>query len=255
MSVRQLTSGQNVGLFPSGKPGQVLLQHALHLRYVEECEPPPAEPSKRKPKTPPKAVPHARVTAEGRAWALQQTSPQKALEGLLAVFQKLGPGPTPDPSEVPALQAQLGELQNTVARLQQTIQEAVTRRNQDSERLQQMVREASEVMQRRLGAEPTPGTSRSADADLEQAMVSFIDSWQQHHHAGCPLPDLYADLKGRFQDLTIGTFHDRLRQLHTSNRLRLSGMSGSMDDLRQPELALLVSNKVMYYANAPDRTA
>ncbi|WP_410959458.1 hypothetical protein, partial [Salmonella sp. SAL4433] len=36
------------GIFPTGKPGQALFQHALSLGYVEECEAPPPPPPKGK---------------------------------------------------------------------------------------------------------------------------------------------------------------------------------------------------------------
>jgi hypothetical protein len=134
----------------------------------------------------------------------------------------------------------------------------VARRRQETARLAETVHEVRGIVQRLITPDSSPSPAVSppaAHADLDPEMLSFVRAWQQQHGAGCPLPELYRHLLNRFPGLTVGAFHDRLRALHAHHELRLSGMAGSLDALRDPELALLISSKVMYYANAPDRTA
>jgi hypothetical protein len=196
------------------------------------------------------------VTAEGRDWALQQTSPKKALEQLVATLQQLSATGATDGGEgLSVLQAQLGELQESLTRVSRLTQEATARHRQDAERLAEAVREAIGVARRvaagEMGQAP-PNPQQPVPNGLDSDLVSFVRSWQHQRGTGCPLPDLYSHVRGRHPALTIGGFHDRLRALHASHVMRLSGMSGSLDDLRDPETALLVSSKVMYYANVID---
>ena len=48
--------------------------------------------------------------------------------------------------------------------------------------------------------------------------------------------------------MQVGGFQDLMRTLHDNNVIRLAGWSGSLDRIPEPEFALFVSNKVMYYA-------
>jgi hypothetical protein len=249
------------GIFPTTKPGKTLLQQALALGYVEECEAPPPPPSKGKkaPARSRKTVPHARVTAKGREWALQKTSPKNALELLVSTLQGVASsGGGVSQEAMSELQAQLGDIQASLSRVSQLTQEAVTRHRQETNRLSETVREAMSVARRlTVDMPPPPPTMAQATTtvQIDPEILAFVRTWQQQRGAGCPLPDLYAHLKSRFPELTIGKFHDRLRALHDKHEVRLSGMSGSLDTLREPETALLVSSKVMYYVNIPDRLA
>jgi hypothetical protein len=198
------------------------------------------------------------VTAKGREWALQKTSPKNALEQLVAALQGWNGAGGADRGEMSVLQAQLGDLQASLGRISQLTRETVERQQREAERLTETVREAIGVARRLIDATPEPAPTAAqpaAPAGLDSDLLSFVRAWQRDRGTGCPLPDLYAHLRGRSPELTIGRFHDCLRGLHDSHELRLSGMSGSLDALRDPEMALLVSSKVMYYANIPDRPA
>ena len=55
-------------------------------------------------------------------------------------------------------------------------------------------------------------------------------------------------LRGGHPEMTAGTFHDALRRLDRDGRIKLGGWPKSINDLPEPELALFVRHKVVYYA-------
>ena len=63
--------------------------------------------------------------------------------------------------------------------------------------------------------------------------------------ADCPLPELYRKLDG----VSIGQFHDALRQLHDDHQIYLHPWTGPLYALPEPALALLVGHEVAYYAS------
>ena len=93
-------------------------------------------------------------------------------------------------------------------------------------------------------AATTPTTERSPPI-LDDAIVAFVEKAAK----GCQFDVLWNYLKERHNHLTIGTFQDALRALSEASRIRLSGWPRMIDDMPQPQLALYVSSKVMYYAH------
>ncbi|MBM3980250.1 MAG: hypothetical protein FJ304_08190 [Planctomycetes bacterium] len=49
--------------------------------------------------------------------------------------------------------------------------------------------------------------------------------------------------------LTIGEFHDCLRQLHTDGALSLHAWTGPLYALPEPQYALLIGHGIAYYAS------
>ena len=105
-----------------------------------------------------------------------------------------------------------------------------------------------------LGGQTRPNQiSTSAGSDrnhlnLQQEIASFVHSWRLDRGSSCPLPDLFRFVKKRVPEMQVGGFQDLMRTLHDNNVIRLAGWSGSLDRIPEPEFALFVSNKVMYYA-------
>lgn len=64
------------------------------------------------------------------------------------------------------------------------------------------------------------------------------------HGPTCPLPELFATVRGRYPDLTLPAFHDGLRRLHDARALRLR----PADEMPEPEHALLADGALMYLA-------
>jgi hypothetical protein len=237
-------SGASPGLFPGGKAGQPLLERALTLELVEKCAGPPPTGKKKAA-----ATPLIRVTAKGRDWALQQLKPREALEGLHAVFRKQSELLRPAGAEVETIQSQLGVLQHSFEQVQQAIRSASSRREQELAGLGANLRAVLSALER-LTADGA-SVPASAHPPLNVEVESFVRRWQQERHVDCPLPELYHHLCKHSPRLSIGAFHDLLRDLHNNGRVRLGGWSGPLDRLPEPELALFISSKVMYDAHVP----
>jgi hypothetical protein len=92
-------------------------------------------------------------------------------------------------------------------------------------------------------------TGQSQPSVLQDAIVAFLENWAKEKGAGCQFDVMWKYLKERHLHLTIGTFQDTLRTLSDAGRIRLSGWPRMIDDMPQPQLALYVSSKVMYYAH------
>jgi hypothetical protein len=65
----------------------------------------------------------------------------------------------------------------------------------------------------------------------------------------CPLPELYQKASEMVPGLTIGHFHDGLRQLHDRQQIYLHPWTGPLYDLPQPPYALLIGHEIAYYAS------
>jgi len=98
-------------------------------------------------------------------------------------------------------------------------------------------------------AEASPPPSLSSPAILEGAIVDFVNASVREKTVGCQFDVLWEHLKKQQPNLTIGTFQDALRKVHDSRRLRLGGWNRMQDDIPQPQLALFISSKVMYYVH------
>lgn len=87
--------------------------------------------------------------------------------------------------------------------------------------------------------------------DLAAAILTRLIDWAASAVAGqdCPLPELYRSLTTREVPLTIGVFHDCLRQLHDDHRVYLHPWTGPLYALPEPAYALLVGHNVAYYAS------
>ncbi len=62
----------------------------------------------------------------------------------------------------------------------------------------------------------------------------------------CPLPELFSALVRQHPDLSIRAYHEGLRRLHDRRLVHLQP-AASLDDLPQPEYALLEGAAVFYY--------
>ena len=82
--------------------------------------------------------------------------------------------------------------------------------------------------------------------DLAPAICAYLAD-----HAGptdCPLPELFRAL-ALTDSLTIGAFHDCLRQLHADGTVSLPAWTGPLYALPEPQYALLIGHGIAYYAS------
>jgi hypothetical protein len=246
--VSQFTGAtKSPGLFGSGKAADSLFERAQDLGYLQPCEGPPTK-GKSKPK-------YGRITEKGHKWLLEQASPRDVLEGLVKAFDKQSESLGQEMSDVHYLQSRLAELQRTHEELQRSIQHVAVQRREEVARLQDNLsaaRKSAAAAVAELDHLIKDGGKPTAGVDLGWETEMFLRQWRNQHSAGCPLHELFKHLKGYSSSLTIGGFHDLLRTLYDRQRIRLTGWHDSPDRIPDPNLALFISSKVMYYADTPD---
>jgi hypothetical protein len=60
---------------------------------------------------------------------------------------------------------------------------------------------------------------------------------------------VYRRLRDAHRPLTIGQFHDGLRQLHEDEQIYLHPWTGPLYAMPEPAFALLIGHEVAYYAS------
>lgn len=258
---RELTSGKKPGLFPSGQKGKALSTLARERGFVEPCDDPTASNAKkaRAPK-----LTHVRLTPTGRRWVIEELSPRQGLEALRALLEARLASPAASP-ELDGLSERVASLQAEVGRLHADLRAASDRRRVEADEstktleiLAGKVRDAAEETRRLVesAAEtPAPPAGPTPDDRLGPEAVRFVEEWWRRNGYGCQFDELKAHLDRLAPGVSPGVFHDLLRRLHEEDRIRLGGWGKTLDELPVPELALLISSKVMYHAYPRDRTA
>lgn len=96
----------------------------------------------------------------------------------------------------------------------------------------------------------TPEASARGLPDWLADLREHLSDWDTGGAAGdCPLPDLYRRLQVAYPVLTIGQFHDGLRELHDQEQVYLHPWTGPLYALPEPAFALLVGHEIAYYAS------
>jgi hypothetical protein len=256
------------GLFPGGKPGKELAEEALRRGYVAAVDGAAAPPGKGKAK--PKSL--YRVSEAGQRFVLEADSPKAVLESLLPVLRDLAgrvPNATADGQRQSWTQA-AAQVQQTLEEqfrlLRQTVQEALEQARdvvagqfQSLGRLSQLMDLVQGAVERAGRETPAPAVSPPApssgappNASWTGEVVPFIRERRAHGGTDeCPLHEIFNYLKQRQPGLTVGNFQDGMRQLHNAQQIRLSGWNRPLEDIPEPNLALFVAHKVMYYARIP----
>jgi hypothetical protein len=251
------SAGKSPGIFPSGATGKPVADEALNRGLVEQVQATP--PAKGK-----KPRPLFAITALGQQFVLDRDSPKEALEGIQVALRELttqfvNNQPSGDRTDL------LQGLNTLLDRHFQEIQLAVktvvaeagkaerlqARRVEDVHRVIQLVEKAVEGLAKQPPLRPVPVMPRSDDTWTHE-VEPYLHARRENRTPGdCPIPELFDALKKRHATLTVGSFHDGLRRLHDANQIRLGGWSGPLENLPQPNLAMLVAHKVMYYARLP----
>jgi hypothetical protein len=165
------------------------------------------------------------ITEKGLAYLLSQVSPRQVLEDLVRAVE--------------SRQAQLGEL---VAAARQT-----------HSSLDAFKALAEKVLQQ-VQAAPAPlPCDRAAPNGAETwaaAALAHLGRWRDSGASeDCPLPELYRAARQAYPRLTVGQFHDGLRQLNEQGRIYLHPWTGPLHDLPEPPYALLIGHEIAYYVS------
>ncbi len=93
-----------------------------------------------------------------------------------------------------------------------------------------------------------PKAPAPPDRDWLKNSLEYLEDYQRRHPYGhCPLPELFhrvAEPTG----LTIGQFHDGLRQLVKQGQVRLHAFTGAAYQLQEEQFALVAGQEIKYYA-------
>ena len=150
-----------------------------------------------------------------------------------------------------ACQQTLVDVQQQATRLQEVVQQAAQRlQAPDVERMRAAITAPGTAAAAVVGAgvSPAAGSSRG-DSPLGEAVVQHL----RQHKRQTPLrpldfPQLFRFARSQQPALSLGAFHDLLRQLADAGQLRLSPFTQAMYQLAEPECAMIVGREIMYYA-------
>lgn len=149
------------------------------------------------------------ITAIGLEHLQNETSPREVLDDVARTIEARGAQLSELIAATTALQSEWSGMQRLVAGLQSRI-------------------------------------TAASDSSLQDLRV-ILEDWRSA--SDCPLPELYRRLNGKQPQVTIGRFHDQLRQLHADDAVYLHPWTGPLYALPEPEYALMVGHEVTYYAS------
>jgi hypothetical protein len=249
------------GVFPGGAKGKELADRAI-AQGLLTAKDERVTSGKRS-----KNVVFGVLTEKGLRRVVDAASPKAALEALLPAVQALGRQPAP-----PAPEPFRAELSRATATCVDAIKQAFAKL--EGEVLKALAPPAAlsvgpgvvlNALQHALervedpvfpvvapepsGPDPKAILTSVPNPSVEEAIVAFVNGWAREKTVGCQFDVLWNHLREPYPELTVGVFHDSLRKLHDAGRIRLGGWARMLDDLPQPQLALFVSSKVMYYAH------
>jgi hypothetical protein len=178
-----------------------------------------------------------RATHRATDFLYRHESPVQALKDLQGVLQASKEG-------VPLW---LTEMRHRLQMLGDKLEEEASRWTHCLQALGEQVKMALER------AEETPVQfSNGVLADVPWAPDALAYLGRRRTSAGdspCPLPELFAALREHHADLSITSYHDRLRRLQDRRLIRLLAFEGPASDLCQPEYALVEGAQLLYYVS------
>jgi hypothetical protein len=213
------------GLFPATAAGKQAAQRCRDEGYLHPLD--EARPAKARERW--------AITDKGLAYLLAQVSPRPVLEDL-----------------VRALEARQGQVEELLALARQAQADVAAMKAGAENVLAHVTAEAPAGHSHNLNAlyQTFRGGPNGEALALPRAVLGELSRWAP---AGapedCPLPELFRRLQAQERGLTLGAFHDALRQLHDAGQVYLHPWTGPLYDIPEPAYALLVGHVVAYYAS------
>jgi hypothetical protein len=196
------------------------------------------------------------ITKKGLDFLIAQSSPRQVLEDLCRVLEARETDVKQLRDMAQRMMTQLSGLKTTLdAVLPQVMSDCTTAASHVTRRFhhdsfQATHNNGDETMTATLISNPLVSEADSA-VDLSEAIVAHLSDWSSSAAAGqdCPLPELFRSLSLREPPPSIGTFHDRLRELQAAGRIYLHPWTGPLYALPEPSYALLCGHNIAYYAS------
>jgi hypothetical protein len=242
------------GLFPATAAGKLAAQRCLQDGFIR-ClsshldtpnEGTPFEPNSgglatttsRKAKATPERY---GITDKGMAWLMNQASPREVLADFVRVLEER--------------QTQLGDLLILVRQMQMSFEQLRLNAEKVLHYVQQpgalsLFKNSDESQPNYFWQPETSTNDRGEETiDWPALLLDHLAKWQGDAAEDCPLPELYRQISSWKPGMTIGRFHDALRQLVETGRVYLHPWTGPMYEMPEPSFALLVGHEVAYYAS------
>lgn len=177
------------------------------------------------------------LSEKGWEFLLASVNPKQVLEDFVRVLE--------------AREGEVGELLSTARRMADSLQglkAAVGRVLPTVSAVRAPAREPRFALAGASAAAdalPPPATEPAADA-LPAAIRDYLAA--RRGPTDCALPELFRGLPNT-GPLTLGAFHDCLRELHADGALALHHWTGPLYAMPEPQFALMIGHGVAYYAS------
>jgi hypothetical protein len=224
---RLYKSGKLAGLFP-GRTGAHIeaARQALRDGFLEVVR------SETKGKS---TVEWVKLTQKGVDFLLNHESPARAMDELRDVLQMTKEG-------LPAWLVQIRRgLQEQADKVVEEVRTVLGKLESLSVRIGEALTRAEE------SAPKLPAAATEAFPWALEALTYLDRRRDGGAPSPCPLPDLFATIQSRDQNLTMNTFHAGLRSMQERGVLKLVPFTGTPEELPQPEYALLDGTTMCYY--------
>jgi hypothetical protein len=94
-----------------------------------------------------------------------------------------------------------------------------------------------------------PAAAARSREDWPDQAIDFVREYRRGNPLGsCPLPELFRGV-AEPAGISIGQFHDGLRQLVRERRLRLHPWTGPMYQIQDEQYALMMGQEIKFYAD------
>lgn len=166
--------------------------------------------------------------------------------GIRAVLENSEPVKLLD-TAVSSLQEGAGELKAIRGKIDQ-LSEAFLHHKQLVTALQERLRPPDVAGLLQTSARAGAATAPASDSEWLAEAVRHLEEYQRRHPLGhCALPELFHRV-AEPRRLTIGQFHDGVRQLVEHGKVRLHPFTGAGYQLQEEQYALLAGQEIKYYA-------
>jgi hypothetical protein len=223
------------GLFPATAPARTAAERCKDEGYLQVVR------TERKGKS---AREICVLTDKGRDFLARHANPREVLEDFVRVLESRQ-------AEMQAMAATLDRLRQSCDAMRSTAVELLPRlaEAETPGRNGSYPHGAHMNGSTTLLAPPPPSATTATDALIAEVKAKLAE-W--HASAGgsedCPLPELYRRLESAGA-VSIGQFHDCLRQLHDDRIIYLHPWTGPLYALPEPAFALLVGHEIGYYVS------
>lgn len=210
------------GLFATGGPAKLAAQFCKEQSYLKVV----------RTETKGKSVQEiCAITEKGLAFLLSQASPKQVLEDLVRALEARQ-------DQVNALLQTAQETQASLDALKGTAEKVLAQ-------LQTSKTPVSAPCVPSNGSHPGNGSET-----WKGEVLAHLAQWQASGALeDCSLADVYRQARTSTPSLSIGHFHDGLRQLHQQEKIYLHPWTGPLYEIPEPTLALLVGHEIAYYAS------